>query len=147
MTKIVDWKLAEKSMNTALDAARATLDKAVESLEGSNYVPADAKSNLDAVVAASMAGIERTRAWNHEILAFAEASLNAQMAAGKAMVEAKSVTDALAVQRAYLKTASKDAMAQSEKLRGFMVDAANDVAGPIGKQAEEAFKTWRKNAA
>src|SRR5579872_4931979 len=114
--------------NAGADAIKAGIDKAVA---GYDHVVAYSKDTAEALIKSATVAGKGAETLNNEIYAYAKQSLDDSLAAGKAILAAKSVHEAIEVQTGFAKTAFENYVAELTKFDKLFTATAKDSFAPL----------------
>ncbi|MGH6827855.1 MAG: phasin family protein [Rhizomicrobium sp.] len=124
---------AEGDFNAGADALKAGFDKA---LAGYDNVVGFGKETAEAFIKSASAAGKGAETLQNEIYAYARQSLDDSIAAGKAMLGAKSVHEAIEVQTDFAKRAFENYVAELTKFNRLATAAAKDSFAPLEGRAQ-----------
>jgi len=151
MATNIDLDMVMQPAEVALANMEQVLDRTADSVDGADYLPAGMKLGLMAMVAAGKANVDGARLMKQEVADYAKASIDANISAAKASMTAKSLDDAVSVQRDHLQAVMHGGMAESGKLAEMALAISEKAAAPLrkqmGTQMEGPWTAWFKAAA
>lgn len=125
-------KAASEGYQKAADAARKQGAQASKvAFDGYGDFASAGKENIEAVVKSGAVMVKGMEILSHEIMAFAKASIEGNMAATKAVLGAKSVNEAVDLQAQFARRSFDQAMAESAKLTEMSIKMTNEAVAPI----------------
>ena len=151
MATNIDLSVVMQPAEAVLTNVEQTLDRAADTVGQAGYLPVGMKDGMMACVAAGKANVDGAREIKQGVADYAKASIEANIKAAKASLTAKSLDDAMAVQREHLMAAMNDGLAQGSKLAELALQLSQNAAAPLrqqmGKQMEGPWSAWFKAAA
>ena len=105
------------------------------------------KDNVDAVMKSGAIVAKGCEAIGQEVMAFAKASIEANVATAQALFGAKTLREAVELQTEFTRKAFDDMMAESAKLGEMSVKLANDAARPLQARVNVTVETMMKPVA
>lgn len=128
-----DFATAEINFNTGADAFKAGFDKAIA---GYDNVVGYGKDTAEALIKSAAVAGKGAETLHNEIYAYAKQSMEDSIAAGKAILGAKSVHEAIEVQTGYAKSAFENYVAELTKFNQLFTTAAKDSFAPLQSRAQ-----------
>ncbi len=130
---------ATETMKTTVEqfstkGAAAFKDGVEKSLAALNDYNAHSKKNLEAVVASVTAATKGAEVLGAEALAYSKTSMEANVAAAKALTGAKTVQEAVELQTAFAKSAMEAYMAQFSKASAIVAASVKDSMKPLNER-------------
>jgi phasin family protein len=138
------YATAEINFNAGADALKAGFDKAIanyDSVVGYN------KDTAEALIKSAAVAGKGAETLHNEIYAYAKQSMENSIAAGKAILSAKSVHEAIEVQTGFAKSAFENYVAELSKFNQLFTAAAKDSFAPLQTRAQAWVDTVQTNAA
>ena len=129
--------MATKKQTAAAAAPAEALTKA---LKGYDQLVAEGKDNLDAIAQANTAAVAGATRFNEELAAYLKAAYDAHLAAAKALAGAKTVEEAVELQRGHVQATFETALAKGAELSETARGVANDVVEPLQARTKVAFE-------
>jgi phasin family protein len=124
---------AEINFNAGADAIKAGFDKAVA---GYDDVVSYSKDTAEALIKSATVAGKGAETLNNEIYAYAKQSLDDSLAAGKAVLAAKSVHEAIEIQTGFAKTAFENYVAELTKFSKLFTATTKDSFAPLEGRAQ-----------
>ena len=124
---------AEVNFNAGADALKTGFDKAVA---GYDSMVGYGKDTAEAVIKSATLAGKGVETINNEFYAYAKQSLEDSIAAGKAMLGAKSVHEAIEVQSDFAKSAFENYVAELTKFNRLLTATAKDSFAPLEGRAQ-----------
>jgi phasin family protein len=152
----------ETVVRAGADAATKGVDKAVamtkEQVEAAVKAGAVAfknyedmlqfgKENVEAVVQTGSIVVKGVQNLSHSLVTLAQASMDEQVAAGKALIGAKSLKEVIDLSSTMAKTSFEKMMAESTKLTQISTKLAEEAFLPISSRVSAAVEKFFKTAA
>jgi phasin family protein len=152
----------ETVVRAGADAATKGVDKAValtkEQVEAAVKAGAVAfksyedmlqfgKDNVDAIVKSGSIAVRGVKDLSHTMVTVAQASLDEQVAASKALIGAKSLKEVIDLSSSLAKTNFDKLMAESTKLTQLSTKLAEEAFGPLTVRVSAAVEKFFKTAA
>jgi phasin family protein len=128
-----DTTSAEINFNAGADAFKAGFEKAVV---GYDHVVGYSKDTAEALIKSATVAGKGAETINNEIYAYAKQSLDESLAAGKAILAAKSVHEAIEIQTGFAKTAFENYVAELTKFNKLFTATAKDSYAPLEGRAQ-----------
>ena len=138
------YTTAETNFNTGADALKAGFDKAIASYD--NIVGYN-KDTAEALIKSAAVAGKGAETLHNEIYAYAKQSMENSIAAGKAILGAKSVHEAIEVQTGFAKSAFENYVAELSKFNQLFTAAAKDSFAPLQNRAQAWVDTVQTSAA
>jgi len=139
---------AQKGYEQAVSMTKEQVEKArTVFVKGYEDMTSLSKDNVDAIVKASTIAARGYEVMSKEMMGFAQAQLESNMAAMKAMLGCKTLKEVVEVQTAYTRTAFDTFVAESTKLSDMGVKVANEAFAPITSQVNVAIERIAKPVA
>ena len=124
---------AEINFNATTDALKAGFEKAIA---GYDSVLGYGKDTAEALVQSATVAGKGAETLNNEIYAYAKQSLEDSITAGKAVLAAKSVHEAIEIQTGFAKTAFENYVAELTKFNRLFTATAKDSFAPLESRAQ-----------
>jgi len=152
----------ETVVRAGADAATKGVDKAVamtkEQVEAAVKAGAVAfknyedllqfgKENVEAVVASGSIVVKGVQDLSHSLVVLAQASMDEQVAAGKALIGAKSLKEVIDLSSSMAKTNFEKLMAEGTKLTQISTKLAEEAFSPLSSRMSAAVEKFFKTAA
>lgn len=128
-----DNATAETNFNAGADAIKAGFDKAVA---GYDNVVSYNKDTAEALLKSATLAGKGAESLNNEIYSYAKQSLEESLAAGRALLSAKSVHEAIEVQTGFAKTAFENYVTELTKVNKLITATAKDTFAPLEGRAQ-----------
>jgi phasin family protein len=96
------------------------------------------KDNLAAVVHANAAMVRGLEAIGQEVFGYAQHSLESAIGAARAMIDARSLVDVIALNREFAQTALESFLAKSARLSEIGIKTTSEAFAPLGQRLAEA---------
>ena len=139
---------ASKTFEQTVAATKEQVEKAsAQLLKGYEEYTAFSKANLDALVKSGTVAAKGAEDLNKELLAFARASFDKSVAAGRALLSAKSINEVVELQNSYAKQSFDSFVAEATKLQELSVKVANEAFAPLNARVNAAVEKFAKPAA
>ena len=136
---------AQKQFEQTMSAAKEQVEKAsVQLLKGYEDMATFGKENVDALVQSGTIVAKGAEDLGKEVVAFAQASFDKQVATGKAVLSAKSIREIVDLQNDYIKSSVDAFVAESTKLHEMSVQVANAAFAPLGARMNAAVEKFSK---
>ena len=113
---------------------QAFKDNVEKSLTALNEINAQAKQNLEALVASATAATKGAEAVSAQTIAFSKQAFEEQVAAAKQLAGAKSVQEAFELQTAWAKSAFESYIANFGKLTETVTESVKETAKPLNER-------------
>lgn len=125
-----------KAASNGYNQAAATASKQVAQaskagIDGYGDINAMGRENIDAVVKSGAVMVKGMETLGQEIMAFAKASIEGNIAAANAVFGARSVNEAVDLQTQFARKSFDQAVAESAKLTEMSIKVTNEAAAPI----------------
>jgi phasin family protein len=124
---------AENNFTVGADALKAGFDKAIA---GYDSVVGYGKDTAEALIKSATVAGKGAESLNNEIYSYAKQSLEDSIAAGKAVLAAKSVNEAIEIQTGYAKTAFENYVTELTKFNRLLTATAKDSFAPLESRAQ-----------
>ena len=138
-----EFATAEINFNAGADALKAGFDKAIA---GYDNMVGYGKDTAEAMIKSATAAGKGAETLHNEIYAYAKQSMEDSITAGKAILGAKSVHEAIEVQTDYAKSAFENYVAELSKFNQLMTAVAKDSYAPIEGRAQAWVEVVQTNA-
>lgn len=138
-----DFGTAEINFNAGADALKAGFDKAIA---GYDNMVGYGKDTAEAMIKSATAAGKGAETLHNEIYAYAKQSMEDSMSAGKAILGAKSVHEAIDVQTDFAKSAFENYVAELSKFNKLVTAAAKDSYAPLQGRAQAWVEVVQANA-
>ena len=138
-----EFATAEINFNAGADALKAGFDKAIV---GYDNMVGYGKDTAEAMIKSATAAGKGAETLHNEIYAYAKQSMEDTITAGKAILGAKSVHEAIEVQTDYAKSAFENYVAELSKFNQLMTAVAKDSYAPIQGRAQAWVEVVQANA-
>lgn len=133
------------SLKAADQRAADALNQALKSYQD---LVAVSKDNLDAMIQANTAAYNGVKQMSDEILAYATARHEANVAVSKALTAAKTVKEAMQLQQEHVQSSLESAFSKSSELSETAVSLASQVIEPLQERGKETMgKIFSPNVA
>ena len=139
-----EFATAEINFNAGADALKAGFDKVIA---GYDNMVGYGKDTAEAMIKSATAAGKGAEILHNEIYAFAKQSMEDSIAAGKAILGAKSVHEAIEVQTDYEKSAFENYVSELSKFNQLVTMAAKDSFAPLQSRAQAWVDVVQSNAA
>ena len=139
-----DFATAEINFNAGADALKAGFDKAIA---GYDSVVGYSKDTAEAVIKSATVAGKGAETLHNEIYAYTKQSMENSIAAGKAILGAKSVHEAIEVQTNFAKSAFENYVAELTKFNQLFSATAKDSFAPLQGRAQAWVDVVQTNAA
>lgn len=139
-----EFATAEINFNAGADALKAGFDKAIA---GYDSVVGYGKDTAEAVIKSATVAGKGAETLHNEIYAYAKQSMENSIAAGKAILGAKSVHEAIEVQTDFAKSAFENYVAELTKFNQLFSATAKDSFAPLQGRAQAWVDVVQTNAA
>ena len=139
-----EFATAEINFNAGADALKAGFDKAIA---GYDSVVGYGKDTAEAVIKSATVAGKGDETLHNEIYAYAKQSMENSIAAGKAILGAKSVHEAIEVQTDFAKSAFENYVAELTKFNQLFSATAKDSFAPLQGRAQAWVDVVQTNAA
>ena len=139
-----DFATADINFNAGTDALKAGFDKAIA---GYDSVMGYGKDTAEALIKSATVAGKGAETLHNEIYAYTKQSMEESIAAGKAILGAKSVHEAIELQTGFAKTAFENYVAELTKFNQLFTAAAKDSFAPLQDRAQAWVATVQTNAA
>jgi phasin family protein len=139
-----EFATAEINFNAGADALKAGFDKVIA---GYDNMVGYGKDTAEAMIKSATAAGKGAEILHNEIYAFAKQSMEDSIAAGKAILGAKSVHEAIEVQTDYAKSAFENYVSELSKFNQLVTMAAKDSFAPLQSRAQAWVDVVQSNAA
>lgn len=139
---------AMKPVEAAVAAGKETVEKASKAaFKSYDEFTVLNKDNVDAVMKSGAIVAKGYEAIGQEVMAFAKASIEANVATAQALFGAKTLREAVDLQTEFTRKAFDNMMAESAKLGEMSVKLANDAAQPLQARVNVTVETMMKPVA
>lgn len=128
-----EFATAEVNFNAGADALKAGFDKAVA---GYDNVVGYSKDTAEALIKSATIAGKGAETLHNEIYAYTKQSMESSIAAGKAILGAKSVHEAIEVQTDFAKSAFENYVAELTKFNQLFTATAKDSFAPLQGRAQ-----------
>ncbi len=123
---------ATKGYEQAVAMTQEQVEKASSSVfDGYEEAATLGKENMDAYVVSSTVVAQGFEAFGKEVISFAQAAVEANMAAAQALVAAKSFQEVIELQSEYSRNSIDSVVAESAKLTDISIALAHDAMEPL----------------
>jgi phasin family protein len=139
-----DFATAEINFNAGADALKAGFDKAIASYDS---VVGYGKDTAEALIKSATVAGKGAETLHNEIYAYTKQSMEESIAAGKAILGAKSVHEAIELQTGFAKTAFENYVAELTKFNQLFTATAKDSFAPLQGRAQAWVATVQTNTA
>ena len=139
-----DFATAEINFNAGADALKAGFDKAIA---GYDSVVGYGKDTAEALIKSANVAGKGAESLHNEIYAYTKLSMEESIAAGKAILGAKSVHEAVELQTGFAKAAFENYVAELTKFNQLFTATAKDSFAPLQGRAQAWVATVQTNAA
>jgi phasin family protein len=130
-----------KAQQEQLEKTQAQLMKSYDDLA------ALSKQNVDAVVQSGSIVAKGAEEAGKQVAAFTQASLEKNVAAGKALLGVKSVRDLIDIQNAYVKQTFDAMVSETTKLQELSAKVTSEAIAPISARVNATVNSFTKPAA
>ncbi len=138
------FQTAEINFNAGADAIKAGFDKAIA---GYDSVVGYGKDNAEALIKSATLAGKGAETLHSEIYAYAKQSMEESITAGKAILGAKSVHEAIEVQTGFAKTAFEAYVAELTKFNQLFAATAKDSFAPLQNRVQAWAEVVQANVA
>jgi len=128
-----EFATAEINFNAGADALKAGFDRAVASYD--NIVGYN-KDTAEALIKSATVAGKAAETLHNEIYSYAKQSLEESIAAGKALLGAKSVHEAIELQTGFAKSAFENYVAELSRFNQLVTGTAKDSFAPLQGRAQ-----------
>jgi phasin family protein len=129
---------AKPAPSEAQKVVRRTIEAAIEAPAETRSEIADfGQGNLAAVVHANTMIAKGLEAIGQEVLGYAQHSLESAMSAVRAMIDARSLVDVIALNRDFAQTALESFLAKSARLSEIGIKTTSEAFAPLGQRRAE----------
>ena len=136
---------AKQNLEGMVKAQQEQIEKAsTQILRSYEELAAIAKDNVDAVVLSSTIVAKGAEEAGKQVAAFTQASLEKNVAAGKAVLAVKTVRELIDLQNAYAKQSFDALVAETTKLQELSVKVTNEAFAPINARVNAAVEKLSK---
>ena len=135
---------AEINFNAGADALKAGFDKAIA---GYDNVVGYSKDNAEALIKSATVAGKGAETLQNEIYSYAKQALEDSITAGKAILGAKSVHEAIEIQTDFAKTAFENYVAELTKFNQLFTATAKNSFAPLQGRAQAWVEVVQNNAA
>jgi phasin family protein len=139
-----EFATAEINFNAGADALKAGFDKVIA---GYDSMVGYGKDTAEAMIKSATAAGKGAETLHNEIYAFAKQSMEDSITAGKAILGAKSVHEAIEVQTDYAKSAFENYVSELSKFNQLVTAAAKDSFAPLQSRAQAWVDVVQSSAA
>eukprot|EP00178_Gracilaria_changii_P007989 TRINITY_DN24739_c0_g1_i1.p2 TRINITY_DN24739_c0_g1~~TRINITY_DN24739_c0_g1_i1.p2 ORF type:complete len:148 (+),score=27.94 TRINITY_DN24739_c0_g1_i1:55-498(+) len=147
MAMNIDLDVVMQPADAVLTNVEQNLDRTADTIGQAGYLPTSMRDGVMACVAAGKANVDGARQMKQGVADYAKASIEANINAAKASLTAKSLDDAMAVQREHVMAAMNDGLAQSSRLAELALAISQRAAAPLRQQMQGPWAAWSKTAA
>lgn len=135
----------QKHFEQTVAAAKEQVEKAsAQMLKSYEEYSAFNKANVDALVKSGTIAVQGAEQINKELVAFTQASFDQSVAAGRALLSAKSINEVVDLQNAYAKQSFDAFATQATKLQELGVKVANAALAPLNARLNATVETFAK---
>lgn len=136
---------AQKHFEQTVAATKEQVEKAsAQVMKGYDEVSALAKDNVDALIEAGTIAAKGAEDIGKEVVSFAQASFDKSVAAGKAILSAKTLLEVVDLQNDYAKSSFDALLTGATKIQELAVKATNAAFAPIGARVNAAVDKLSK---
>lgn len=136
---------ATKHFEQTVAATKEQVEKAsAQLLKGYEEYTAFNKATVDALVKSSTIAVKGAEDINKELVAFAQASFDKSVAAGRAFLSAKSINEVVELQNSYAKQSFDSLVAEATKIQELSVKVANEAFAPLNARVNAAVEKFAK---
>jgi phasin family protein len=139
-----DFATAEINFNAGADALKAGFDKAIA---GYDSVVGYGKDTAEALIKSATVAGKGAESLHNEIYAYTKLSMEDSIAAGKAILGAKSVHEAVELQTGFAKAAFENYVAELTKFNQLFTATAKESFAPLQGRAQAWVATVQANTA
>ena len=139
-----NFATAETNYNAGGDAFKAGFEKAIA---GYDSVVGYSKDTAEALIKSAAVASKGAETLHSEIYSYAKQSMEDSIAAGKAILGAKSVHEAIEVQTGYAKSAFENYVAELTKFNQLFTATAKDSLASLQSRAQAWVDVVQTNAA
>lgn len=126
---------AKESFEGLVRTQREQFEKASsQAIKGYEDIASLTRANVDALVQASAIVARGAEEASRQATAFAQSSFEQNVAASKALLAARTMTDLFAVQTNYVQQALEAMVSESTRMRELTLKTASEAAAPINAQ-------------
>lgn len=136
---------AKAQFEQTFAATKEQVEKAsAQLLKGYEDLAAFSKDNVDAFVQSSTIVAKGAEEIGKEVVAFAQSSFEKNVAAGKALMSAKSINEAVDLQNTFAKQSFDAFVAEATRIQELSVKVANEAFAPLTARLNAAVATLSK---
>jgi len=136
---------ASKHFEQTVAATKEQVEKAsAQLLKSYEEYTAFSKANVDALLKSGTIAAKGAEDINKELVAFAQASFDKSVAAGRALLSAKSINEVVELQNSYAKQSFDSLVAEATKLQELSVKVANEAFAPLNARVNAAVEKFAK---
>lgn len=136
---------ARKNFEQTVSAAKEQVEKAsAQVLKGYEDLAAFNKDTVDAVVLSSTIAARGSEELSREVAAFARTNFDASVAAGKALLGAKTFQEVVELQSSYAKSSFESFIAEARKIQELSAKITNDAFAPLNARVNAAAEQFSK---
>ena len=149
-TKTIEDAVAQAKQNLEglVKAQQEQLEKAqAQLLKSYDDLAALSKLNVDAVVQSGTIVAKGAEEAGKQVAAFTQASMEKNVAAGKALLGIKSVRELIDFQNAFVKQSFDALVAETTKLQELSVKVTSDAIAPLSARVNATVNTFAKPVA
>jgi phasin family protein len=139
-----EFATAEINFNAGADAVKAGFDRAVASYD--NIVGYN-KDTAEALIKSATVAGKAAETLHNEIYSYSKQSLEETIAAGKAILGAKSVHEAIELQTGFAKTAFENYVAELSRFNQLVSGTAKDSFAPLQGRVQAWVNVVQANTA
>ncbi len=144
----VGQEAAQKGYEQAVSLTKEQVEKARTAVaKGVDEMSALGKDNVDAVVQASTIYAKGVEVIGKEVMSYAQARMESNMAAMKAMMGARTLKELVDLQTEFARNAFDQMVTETTKLSEIGVKVANDAFAPINARVNVVVEKITKSAA
>lgn len=142
--RAAEFATAETNFNAGADALKAGFDRAIASYDN---IVGYGKDTAEALIQSATVAGKGAETLHNEVYSYAKQSLEESIAAGKALIGAKSVHEAIEVQTGYVKAAFENYVAELSRFNQLLTGTAKDSFAPLKGRAQAWVNVVQANTA
>jgi phasin family protein len=142
--RAAEFATAETNFNAGADALKAGFDRAIASYDN---IVGYGKDTAEALIQSATVAGKGAETLHNEVYSYAKQSLEESIAAGKALIGAKSVHEAIEVQTGYAKAAFENYVAELSRFNQLLTGTAKDSFAPLKGRAQAWVNVVQANTA
>jgi phasin family protein len=139
-----EFATAGINFNAGAEALKAGFDRTIASYDN---IVGYGKDTAEALIQSATVAGKAAETLHNEVYSYARQSLDESIAAGKALIGAKSVHEAIEVQTGYAKSAFENYVAELSRFNQLLTGTAKDSFAPLKDRAQAWVNVVKANTA